>query len=387
MTTVNDLSYSGWSRIRACPLRAAFALDPTTTDLDRGNQYSAIGNARHRLIELVAMGRREGRPDPNRRWVRGQFDRCVSMERDRLTQQWSPAEVPPVRSWPDIALTRAKISMELGTEDGPDWPEPHIPLPHAGGSAGTFYPPPTVPVLPGPGEVATEVTLRDAKRALWGRIDRLENRSGVIVVVDFKSGIGASRQQLVERHRPQLLFYAGLARESFGVWPELELVPVNGEPVHLEYDRTDVESVRGAADADRAAFNAAAAEGKLAGVVQASAERCAWCPFQPVCPALLSQWSTVSSGAAPLGRSVSLATGRVQEVRHHHSSTDVVLKQPQQLTAPAGEVVVTRLPPGLTTSIGDDLTVSRVSPAGSDRVVRAQWDSLYWTTALANAGG
>ncbi|WP_457254431.1 PD-(D/E)XK nuclease family protein [Pedococcus sp. P5_B7] len=374
---LNDLSYSGWSRIRACPLRAAFALDPTTSGLDRGNQYSAIGNARHRLVELVAEGRREGRPEPNRRWVRGQFDRCVSMERDRLTEQWSPAEVPPVRSWPDIALTRAKISKELGTEDGPDWPESQIPWPHAEGIAGTFYSP-TVPVLPSPGEVATEVTLRDARRALWGRIDRLENRSGVIVVVDFKSGIGASPEELIERHRLQLLFYAGLVHQSYGVWPELELVPVNGRPVHLDYDHTDVESVRAGAVADRARFNADAAAGNLASAVQVSAERCAWCPFQAICPALLSQWSTASSGGAPLGRSVSLARGRVQEVRRHQSSTDVVLAQPQQLTAPAGEVVVTRLPAGLTTSRGDELTVSRVSPAGSDRVVRAQWDTLYW---------
>jgi len=386
MTAVNDLSYSGWSRIRACPLRAAFALDPTTTGLDRGTPYSAIGNARHRLFELVAEGRREGRVDPNRRWVRVQFDRCVSMERDRLTEQWSPAEVPPVRGWPDIALTRAKISKELGTEDGPDWPEPQITSPDAGAIANTFYSP-TVPVLPRPGEVATEVTLRDTQRALWGRIDRLENRSGVIVVVDFKSGIGASREQLIERHRLQLLFYAGLVNQSYGVWPVLELVPVNGGAVHLDYDHTDVESVRAEAVADRAGFNADAAAGNLASAVQASAERCAWCPFQPVCPALLSQWSTASSGAAPLGRSVSLATGRVQEVRHHHSSTDVVLSQSQQLTAPAGEVVVTRLPPGLTTSIGDGLTVSRVSPAGSDRVVRAQWDSLYWTTSFGERRG
>jgi len=78
-------------------------------------------------------------------------------------------------------------------------------------------------------------------------------------------------------------------------------------------------------------------------------------------------------------------------VNRHEFDTDhgrtVSENQPQQLTAPAGEVFVTRLPPGFSPSVGDELTVSRVSPAGSDRVVRAQWDSLYWTTSMLNAGG
>lgn len=375
---VDDLSYSGWSRIRTCLLRAAFALDPATSGLDRGNLYSAIGNARHRLVELVAEGRRGGRPVPGTSWVRDQFDQLVSAERARLIEQWYPAEVPQIRSWPDVALTRAKMARELGAAHGPAWPDVPQPLQHKSNDAGQFGPS-AVPELPSPGEITVEATLRDAKRGLWGRIDRIENRSGVIAVVDLKSGIGVSDAVLIERHRLQLLFYAGLVNASYGIWPTLELVPLTGGPVRLEYEQGDVESVRAAAVADRAAFNAAIAAGDLAHSVTVSAERCAWCPYQPVCPALRSQWPQVTSpGGAPPGRSLSITKGRVKEVRAHHSSTDVVITQSDKLTAPAGDVTVTRLPPRIETSIGSELAVCRVSPAGSDSVLRAQWDSTYW---------
>ena len=375
---VGDLSYSGWSRIRTCLLRAAFALDPATKHLNRGGLHAAVGNARHRLIELVADGRRDGRADPSTVWVKTQFDRLLSDEGARLAAQWFPSEVPPVRGWPDVALTKARLARELGVAGGLDWP-PQEALPPRAKPPADQSQGPTPQEPPEPGHAFAEETLRDHERGFWGKIDRIENRAGTIVLVDFKSGLGASNDQLIERYRLQMLFYAGLVKAAYGVWPKVELVPVSGGAIAIEYDPLDAESVRAEAAADRTALNRAIASGGLVTSAQPSVTKCGWCPFQVVCPALLSQWPSIATpGNVPLHRAISLARGEVREVHSHHASTDVVIAQPDELTAPAGEVTVTRLPPGLLTDVGAPFAVSRVSPAGSDRVLRARWDSLIW---------
>ncbi len=383
---VGDLSYTAWARIRSCLLKAAYSYDAFTNWLDRGSVYSAVGSARHKLVELVADGRSAGLPAPSFDWVRTRFDALLSDERALLTEQWHPAEVPPIRSWPDVALTRGRLARDLGTIDGVQWPATDPAPTRAVHGAPPAHLANLAPPLPGPGESAIEVTLRDGERHLLGRLDRLENRSGVAVVVDLKAGIGTSADELASMHRRQMLFYAGLVQANFGVWPELELSPAVGGRVQVTYTSNDVYEVRTAAVADRAALNAAIAAGGLPASTQASIEKCSWCAYQVVCPALADQWSGLMTAHAerPM-RAVSLAVGEVQEVRRHHSSTDVLIRQQDHRTAPAGDVVVTRLPGDLEVAVGIDIAISRVSPAGSDRVLRAEWDSIIWQGPVEGA--
>jgi CRISPR/Cas system-associated exonuclease Cas4 (RecB family) len=365
-------------------LKAAFSADPVTRRLNRGSLYSAIGNARHTLVELVSEGCTEGRARPSRNWVRDQFGRLLTHERENLVVQWSPADVPSVRNWPDVALTRARLVRELGTANGAMWPDLNSvkdPVRQPTYPDDTSLRPHN-PALPRRGESVVEVAVRDAGRGLWGRIDRLENRSGAVVVVDLKSGIGVPGDQLAQQHRMQMLFYAGVVQAAYGIWPLLEVVPVDGSSVQIEYQPSDVESVRASALRDRRGLDAALAARTIAASVQPTASRCAWCPFQVVCPSLLNQWKSVAAQAnEPLKRAVSLCRGEVREVRKHLSSTDIVISQLEELTAPAGEVTVTRLPAGLEAAVGDSVAISRLSPAGSDRVLRAQWDSVLWFSA------
>lgn len=172
-----------------------------------------------------------------------------------------------------------------------------------------------------------------------------------------------------------MLFYAGLVEANYGNWPALELQPVTGASVTIEYRASDVEQIRADAQASRATFNAADASGSVAHLVVASVERCAWCPFQVVCPALGRDWSAVASSRH---RAVTLARGIVSAVRRQDQSTDVVLEQRTDLTAPAGTVTVTRLPHESDIRVGDEFSVSRVALAGNDHVLRAGWDSLIW---------
>jgi hypothetical protein len=367
--------------MRACRLKAAFSMDERTKTLERGGVRSAIGNARHRLAELVETGRRDGRATPESGWVRSQFDLLLNEERTDLQAQWSPAEVPPIRLWPDVALTKAKLARALGSPDGSPWPGLANERlrgnggPASGGrSAAHRNPDP-----PEIDEAKVEITLRDPDRGFWGRIDRLENKAGTLTVVDLKSGIGVPHDQLADRHRTQMLFYAGLVQAAFEVWPRLELAPVDGSTVVLDYKHADVEGVRAEAAEDRSALNAAVSRGTLRTGIQATAARCAWCPFQVVCPALVEGWSSLAPpDNVPLHRAVSLVRGEVREVKSHESSTELVIRQREALTAPAGDVIVTRLPPGSWAAPGAYVAVSRVAPSGNDSVLRATWDSLIW---------
>lgn len=134
---------------------------------------------------------------------------------------------------------------------------------------------------------------------------------------------------MVDQHRTQLLFYAGLVQATFDEWPELELAPVGTARVQVSYQPEEVE----AALADREALNESLLSANVAASVHATARRCGWCSFQVVRPVLLDEWDTLEATAeAPLHRAVSLARGVVREVRSGTASTDAVITQERNLT-------------------------------------------------------
>lgn len=355
-------------------LQALFSRTPSTRDLDRGSPASALGTARHRISEIVAAGIREGKRQPSREWVRNRFDHLLAEEHARLAAAWAPASVPLVRTWKDVAMCRVRAVRDLGTPGGGDWGT-YVPGPPRSDGAGR---PSRSGGLPGPGQAWVEASFRDNERSLWGRLDRVENRNGMIIVIDLKSGVGISDADLAIRHRTQMLFYAGIINAAHNIWPTLEIHSTASGVVTIDYAPGDVDAVRAQVLDDRVRYNSVAGEGRdLSTGVKAGRTRCAWCPFQVVCPAYRTQWAAAISGHPQLDRSVSLVHGEVQDVREHAAGTDVVIKQEVGLTAPSGEVTVTRLPSGLGVEMPSRLTVTRVSPAGGDRVLRAQWDSLF----------
>lgn len=380
---VDLLSYSRWIRVRSCLLKGAYASTTAIGRLDRSGTHAAVGRARHLVQEQVLKGVATGRPAPTPDWVRQQFDLALARERLELERQWAPAEVPLIRTWPDVALTRARLARDLGGHGhGPDeaWAAADCgkePL-----AATPLDPHPQwhqVPACPPDGSAAAELVLVDQDRQLVGRVDRLENRSGHLCVVDFKAGLGQTTQELVAEHREQLLFYAGLVNAVFGEWPDLEICPVGTSPVPVEYDPEDVGRLRSQVMEDRTRLNAALADGALARAASPAEPNCTWCPFQVVCPALRRSWLDIANHASgPLHPRISLAEGEVVDVRSHEHSTEVVLRQPSDLTAPGGDVTVTNLPPALEVVVGSQLAVSRISPAGSAVVLRAAWNSWIW---------
>lgn len=372
---IETVSYSQLARLRVCPLKAAYARDPETRHWDRGSTWTAVGNARHHLVEEVEAGMRAGLTTPSTAWVRARWDTLLSIERDRLAQQWAPATVPPVKQWPDTVYVRSRLARDLGGGDGNGWPDPGAPaLVTENSAAGTFSQPSVPPLAPGTHLV--EVWLSDPVHHLHGRVDRLENRVRELAVVDLKSGIGSSAEELAARHREQMIFYAGLVHANYQQWPQLELQPAAGPAVHVPYSKAEVEQQRTAAARDRDDFNAALTEGKVADAARPGAAACGWCPFQVVCPALASNWGKVVAELdGPPSRALSLAVGLVQAVRRDSMATDVVIEQPVDLAVPAGEVSVTRLPAGVRVERGDAVVVAGAELAGGSQVLRARWDS------------
>jgi hypothetical protein len=375
LTPIAELSFSVWSRLRACALKAAFAAEESTRVLQRGSVPAAIGSARHRLGEVVAKGLRDGRAKPSPDWIREQFDQLLSAERVRLQAEWAPAQVPLVRAWRDVALAREKVTREWSSSTGVSWPDE---VDMAAAPAAGEGPPPS-PDPPNEGETLIEVTLKDPRRQLWGRLDRLERRGDALVIVDVKSGVGRSRKDLALLHRLQMLFYAGLVEASYGEWPRLEIAPLQGAPLAIDYSPTDVHQVRQQAVADRVSYNTAIGHGRLE--VEADPLRCAWCPFQVVCPVLRRDWGSLGSGSEdrhPPYPALSLVDGVVTDVRLRDSWTDLMVEQQDPYTAPEGGVIVTRLPAGAWVRPGARLALSRLVPAGSENVIRASWNSPIW---------
>lgn len=373
---IGTLSYSEWARARACPLKAAFARDPDTRHWNRGSTWSAVGNARHRLVEDVEAGTHSGLGPPSAAWIRTRFEVLLTAERDRLMQEWSPASVPAVKQWPDTIYVKTRMARDLGGGKDSEWPDPSVLL-HASPDKAKELPTQTAAQsAPAAGAYVVEASISDPDRNLYGRVDRMENHDGHLVVVDLKSGIGTPLEELVVRHRDQMIFYAGLVQAAYNQWPGLELHPATGPPAPVPYDPVDVEHLREAVDQDRDLFNTALAAGAMTDAAKPSATACSWCPFQVVCPALVSNWENVARNPDGLPRrDISLAAGTVRTVHHTSMATDVVIEQAMDLSVPAGDVSVTRLPAVLTVEPGDALVVSGAELAGGSRVLRARWDS------------
>jgi hypothetical protein len=228
-----------------------------------------------------------------------------------------------------------------------------------------------------PNEALSEAWLLDDARGLRGQIDLLaRDQAGCYLVTDYKSGIGASDEELVRRHRTQMLFYAGLVQACYGDWPKLTVDPATSPSVALAYTPDDVHELRDAVESSRSHFNENLQRQTLRVEPAVSDSPCLWCPFRVVCPVLQEAWPSIAAAVpAAATRALSLALGSVRAVSRQGSGTQVEVYQERSLTAPAGDVTVTRLPEDLDVSEGDFIAVAGLESLGST-VLRADWNSI-----------
>lgn len=375
------ISYSLWALLRQCPLKAAYSRDPEFRGLLRGGVRSAVGIARHRLVEEVHRGLKAGLGPPSVDWVRIRFSALLEEERETLAEQWGPATVPPVRRWGYVQYQAATLVRDLSSDAGSDWAESDKwandnDMGLGNRVAGSqILQPSHGATIPGiEGEVMVEVWLEDAAHRMVGRIDHLERRHGRLIIRDLKSSVGLPREALVERHRAQMLFYAGLVEANARSWPILELLGPAGESVPVDYEPAEVHSLR--SEVNIALDNLNAASVSNPATARPSLENCSWCPFLIVCPHSAGLWRD-RLPASEFGRGVSLARGTVVEVSSYGGGTDVVIVQPEELTLPRGRVTVTRLPSGLCADEGDVLTVANAFTTGDSPMLRVDWGCRF----------
>jgi hypothetical protein len=382
---VDVLSYTTWSGMRSCEWKAAYSRDGRTRGLSRGSTYSATGNARHAVEEEVAAGLRRGNPRPSRDWVQARFLFVLGQEADALQAQWAPAEVPEFRKWPHVTSVRVALARRLGDpaagSDSAFWSDVNAPLAPVKQvpDVSSWHPPDLMP-----GDVIPEAWLIDVDRGMRGQVDRLARDEAAISVIDFKSGIGAGPEELLRKHRTQLLFYAGLVESCFGDWPTLAIDPVEGRGVSVGYESSDVSALREDVSKTRESFNVHARDNEFQSRAAVPESPCLWCDFRVICPVVRQEWrEIVDAIPRECGRAISLAEGVIQSVSATQGGTQVEIVQPTSLTARPGQVTLTRMPPELNVSPGDVVAVAGLQAVGA-QVLRADWTSTIW---VAEKGG
>lgn len=373
---IDWLSYSGLAKLRRCALSAAFARDSATKHWSRSSPGSCLGTARHQIVEEITLGLERGLDAPSAEWISKRFDYLLADQARRLASDWAPAGVPSIRRWSDVAYVRARLLRQFagpGDNECSEWPSYDAQRPRKWPGGDSHFQPPLHPEV---GTTLSEVWLQDPDRKLHGQIDQLVNRDGSLIVVDMKSGVGVDANTLLQRHREQMLFYAGLVESSFGAWPELEIASANDATIPVPYSPSEVDSLRSDAVNERVSFNDGLDRKDMLTTCSVSLEVCAWCPFQVACGPFQESWFHLAEiTPSDEMRSISLVGGLVQNVSSSESSVDVHISHMLGLGDVNGSVVVTRLPAGLEMAAGDVLVIAGIETSSASHVLRARWDS------------
>lgn len=386
-STPEWISYSWWHYLSRCPMSAAFRSDPAFRSLNRPSTYSVLGQIRHDIAELIGQGGADNPGQPSGVWFDRQWERLVDAAAGALTKAWQPAAVPPPRKWPNYEYVKASVRRASLIQIDQRRATPNLT------DLARRNPPPapvdqrssTPQVRTNPPFSRGELNERwfiDKDRGWHGQLDRVRVDQDGVTVTDLKSGVGVDAADLVDRHRLQLLFYAGLVQAAWDVWPQLEIISVDNRSVPVPYESKDVEALRRQVATDVAMYSAGNEDGPLA---YPSVESCAYCPFQVACSPLDESWNSLFTGENPDPRNPSLSLV-VGVVRERSSSGAVVVSQDVDLSCPAGDIVLTGIPPEVDAQPGDLLAVAGVKPL-SDRTARIPWTATMRVTRSGLAAG
>jgi hypothetical protein len=256
-----------------CPFREAIYRSGCVPR--RRTTYTSLGNAAHRITERGWKHEFDGLSGPAlRESLAVAWGAIVDHEYAKLRESVAPAEPPPPRDWPGIALTRARLLRRLGRLI-------EARSAHTGGD----------------GFVAPEHEIRDEAGGVYGRIDRIERVGGRLRVVDLKSGL--SQGEMSDKQRRQLLIYAYLVHLEMEEWPfEVAIETADGTQHAIPVDPQEVEQVLLEARGVVGAFNDRASDGigGMVGLAHPAPDTCRYCDGRLVCEpywaAARADWST-----------------------------------------------------------------------------------------------
>lgn len=130
-----------------------------------------------------------------------------------------------------------------------------------------------------------ELELEGYDGRLRGKADVVLRDGDLVEIRDFKSGrVLAETGELSDGYKVQLLLYAALYEQNFGIWPyRLVIDPLVREPVLVEPDQLAARRAVEETLAGVARFNTALEEGTLESLAQPSRDVCRFCPHTMRC--------------------------------------------------------------------------------------------------------
>jgi len=210
---------TGLWKLLLCSLQFAFDADPTSAKaLKRGNTFTALGSAAHKLEESVHHGKFDDIPeDQLESAVTQHWDVLITYELERLKAQWPEYEAPRVRDLPNYAKVFCN-STERACE--------LVRSRQTSGKSGA--------------RVEIERPFEDSETRIEGRPDRIVIHGDTFTVVDIKSGSAGG--PIRPSHRHQLLTYCFLIAKETGLSPDsISIQDIEGNHVWESVKSTDVK--------------------------------------------------------------------------------------------------------------------------------------------------
>lgn len=348
---ITTFSPSDVNDLTACPLRTAFSRDPAFAHLRRPGVGAVLGTAAHAVFQEV--GRRShwpGNSDARREVLEQIWDERVEAGRVKLAKAWSPVVPPDPQSWPGYQLKRIRTIRRA------------LERPDRTTSLGSVGPERSTPDL-------VDDRLEDPASGLVGYPDLVSEVSGLLTVVDFKTGL--LQGEPTEEQRRQLLLYAVLVQRWCGRWPDrLEVEDLTGDRWPVGYTPLEAEVTLREAEDAVASFNGALDHGSIAGLARPDAETCRWCPYRTRCS---PYWSAVSTEWEH--RSVS-GTIETAALDGKFANVTVRIASPQDAS---GKVVRVGRLQGMCVAPDKGAKISLVDLEGSveEGVLRAVWSTAF----------
>lgn len=366
---LEDLTWTRWSALRQCGLRAAYMADVLGNPWLRTTEAMALGTVRHALADEVSRGVLASGPDGPVEALRQRFDQLAARQHAHMVDQWATTSVPPPRGWARYFHLRATVSRELAARV-PDTARRALPGDTGQQrklvvASGASNPPP-----PAPGERLTELSLVDSERGLRGRLDVVAALpDGTLEVLDLKSRV-AEESDALGLGRDQLIFYAGLVEAAWSTIPTLALVAPDGRRTSVGCVASEIGGLR----AEIADYRAALADREVRAMASPAPSTCARCPFTVICPAFRDLVRHREGGEA-LEWALTSSWGYVTKVTRAASACSLAVSQLEDLSLGAGEVIISGLAHDLAVEPGDSVVVVGGSVQGERAFLRASWKS------------
>jgi len=269
------ISPSRYTAILSCLLREVW-ISSGNDILLPPSPVAELGSIVHQLLEVAGRGQLA---EATKEQVDETWTRLINEAEDRMLQsQVRGLLVPLSKSIPDFEVRRlraCKRAMEITHESkSAPRPSPEDPL----------------------GRTGFELWVETDDGAVGGYIDRAKKTDAGIVLLDYKSGAVLERDTSGARgvkgaYNDQMELYAALYHHKFGEWPvDLEIVPLQGGVVRLEWEPASAERLLGSAlrllrDVNVKITEAQSGKIEATSLASPNAENCRICLFRPGCQA------------------------------------------------------------------------------------------------------